>query len=519
MLFDRGLLRREMAFPFALLGLKLAALNVSALIHHFQPWFVMSIAPHPASPALRSLFAAMLLTAASTPAAESSATHKVTRGTLKSTLQLDAVIEAREMTPVKLSPKIWTDLTVVDAVPHGSRVEKGDPLVRLDLDKLREQIADLERDQPGARLALEVAEAELRQLMQSTPLRLEAARRSQRIATEEYDYFVSYSRGQRERSAAFNVRSAEERLASSQEELKQLEKMYKADELTEDTEEIIIKRQRFAVEAAEFSLANTRAFAERELKTTIPRDHEGLKAKKLDEDLALALAEITLPRALEKKRTDTEKLARDTEKAAKRLADLKADLAHLEARAPAAGIAYYGACDLGRWTTGALVSKKLVPTGKLLPNEVIVTIVDPAKLQLRATAGEADLMRLRAGMKAEAAPAAAPHLKLAAALEQIGSIPLPTGGFEAILSFKPDKSLKLVPGLNAKVTFSEVPKPEALLVPKAAVVTEGTQKYVLLKSRAGEDKRPVKTGDSDDKMIEITDGLKEGDVVVMKRAE
>jgi len=471
-----------------------------------------------AGPFLARFLAAVLLAAQFTPAAESVATHKVARGTLKTTVQLDAVVEAREMTPVKLSPKVWTDLTVVDAVPHGARVEKGDPLVRLDLEKLREQIADLEREQTGARLALEVAEAELRQLTQSTPLRLEAARRSQRIATEEYDYFVSYSRAQRERNAAFNVRSAEERLAGAQEELKQLEKMYKADELTEETEEIILKRQRFAVESAEFSLANARAFAERELKTIIPRDHDALKAKKLDEDLALALAEVTLPRALEKKRADTEKLAREQEKAARRLDELKTDLAHLEARAPVSGLVYYGQADLGRWTTGALVSKKLLPAGKLLPNEVFLTIVNPARLQLRATAGEADFARLRPGLKAEATPAAAPHLKLPATLEQIGAIPLPGGGFEAILSFKPANGVKLVPGLNAKVTFRDVPKGPILLIPKSAVATEPAQKSVRLKTKSGEEKRAVKTGDADDTMIEIIDGLQEGDLVILNQA-
>ncbi len=446
-------------------------------------------------------------------------THKVARGALKTSIQWDAVFEAREMHPIRLAPRAWQDMTVVDALEQGATVKKGQPLVRLDLEKLREQIADIERDQPAARVAMEVAEAELRHLAESTPLRLEAARRSQRVASEEYDYFTSTLRDQREQTSRFSVKSAEERLESAKEELRQLEKMYKADDLTEDTEEIILKRQRFAVEASEFYLNNARQNMERELKVNLPRDHESLKAKKRDEDLSLALLETTLPRALEKKRQEVEKLKRDQEKAARRHEDLKHDLAMLEVKSPAGGIVYHGACDQGRWTTAAMVSRKLAPGGKLLPNEVIMTVVEPAKLQLRASVAEGDLSRIKPGMKGEAVPVSAPHLKLAAVIEEISLVPLAAGGYGATLSFKMEKGARLVPGMNCKVTFKDVPKAEALLVPKEAVVTENKQTHVLVKSGGREEKRTVKTGESDDTMIEILEGLKAGDIVVVKKAD
>src|SRR4051812_20150461 len=77
---------------------------------------------------------------ASEPLAESkkaaaSETHTVKRGTLKSKAQVDAVLESTDMQSIKIIPKAWSDLTVVDAVAHGSKVNKGDVLVRLDPDK------------------------------------------------------------------------------------------------------------------------------------------------------------------------------------------------------------------------------------------------------------------------------------------------------------------------------------------------------------------------------------------------
>ena len=54
------------------------------------------------------------------------------------------------------------------------------------------------------------------------------------------------------------VKKAKDYLEYQKEELRQLEKMYGADDLTEETEEIVLKRQRDAVELAIFSLQRAR---------------------------------------------------------------------------------------------------------------------------------------------------------------------------------------------------------------------------------------------------------------------
>src|SRR6185436_6511035 len=83
-----------------------------------------------------------------------------------------------------------------------------------------------------------------------------------------------------------------------------------------------------------------------------------------------------------------------------------------------------------------------------------------------------------------------------------------------------DKSVHLFPGMNCKVTFTEGTGEEALLVPKDAVQSEGDEKYVMLAKRIGEPERQtIKAGKSDDKMIQVLEGLSEGDKVLVKPAE
>jgi hypothetical protein len=367
---------------------------------------------------------------------------------------------------------------------------------------------------------MELGLAELDNLKDSTPQKLEAAKRSHRVANEEFIYFDTTNRVQREKSARFNLKSSEQRLENALEELKQLEKMYKADDLTEETEEIILKRQKFAVEMAEFFLESSRLNSERDLSTLIPREYESLKTQKRDQELALTLAEESLPRNLAKKRLDIEKLKRDQKKTDKKLADLKNDFEMLAVRAPMDGIVYYGACENGKWTTGSSVAKKLVPTGKLSANEVFMTVVNADKLILKGVVPESDLSNFKPGLKGKASPVSAPEKKLPVKLEEIGYIPMPGGGFEATLSVQPDKALRLMPGMNCKITFADSEKGDALLAPKQAVFSEGDQSHVFLVTKNGQlDKQTVKTGKSDEKMIEILEGLSEGDKISLKKPE
>jgi len=451
---------------------------------------------------------------------EGPATHTIARGALKPKVQLDAVVEAVEMAPVKLEPKAWTDLTVLEAVSHGARVKKGDLLVRLDTEKIKDQLDDLDQDRPASTLALELSQSELENLTQTTPLKLEAAKRTQRQSDEDLAYFEKAGRALKEKTTAYNVKSAEQRLEGAKEELTQLEKMYKADDLTEETEEIILKRQKFAVDFAEFGLEASRQNAEQSLKTAVPREYETLKNQKRDQELALTLAEQTLPKTLTKKKLDIEKSKRDQRKAEKKLADLKRDLELLVVRSPADGIVYYGACENGKWTTGAAVAKKLIPTGKLTANEVFITIVNPEKLVLRSVVPESDLSQVKIGMEGKAAPVAAPEKKLEVKLEDLGDIPLPSGGFEAKLSIEREESVRLVPGMNCKVSFGESKKSDALLAPKDAVFIEGKQAYVFFaKGDAKPEKRKVKTGDADARMVQLLSGVSEGDRILLQKPE
>ena len=70
------------------------------------------------------------------------------------------------------------------------------------------------------------------------------------------------------------VRMAERNVEYQEEEMRQLEKMYKADDIKEETEKIVLKRARNNVEQAKFTLDFQRVQRDDSLKITLPRQVE-----------------------------------------------------------------------------------------------------------------------------------------------------------------------------------------------------------------------------------------------------
>jgi RND family efflux transporter MFP subunit len=75
---------------------------------------------------------------------------------------------------------------------------------------------------------------------------------------------------------------------------------------------------------------------------------------------------------------------------------------------------------------------------------------------------------------------------------------------------------KLKPDMTANVTITLKKKKGVLAVPGAAVIREGGKKYVTFQAKDGKAaRREVKTGWKEGTYLEITSGLKEGDVVLI----
>ena len=467
--------------------------------------------------------AGLLAGAESKPAAAPPATapapktHKVAKAPFRIEVELSGVFEAARATEISVPAEMWTTLRVLDAVEHGATVKKGDVLINLDLRKIDESIRRKQADLRIAELGLKQAVEDLRHTEKTAPEQLAGAVRAQQRAAADLERFTKLDRDEAVKAAAYAVRYRTDVLDYSREELRQLEKMYKADDLTEATEEIVLKRQKDAIERNVYHLAKVKADQDRQLKVVLPRRAEDLATAKRAADEARTSAEAAGPVALAKKRLELARTRREHARSVEDLARLEADRKAMVVRAPHDGVVYYGQCVRGQWATAKAVAGKLVRGGAIAPDQVAMTVVDPARLGVRAAVAEKNLHHLRKGLAGEATPAGYPLKALKVELASLLAAPIAPGQFDAKLTAA-GKPGPVMPGMTCKVKLVAYDKADALAVPAAAVLAEKddpAKRYVHVAKGDGREKRPVKIGREHGGKIEIVEGLAEGETVLL----
>jgi len=449
------------------------------------------------------------------------ATQTIKREPLKITVELDGAFEPRTAAEVVVKPDEWSGLTVLSAVPHGARVRKGDVLLKLETEKLDKAIADLRHEIAVSELGLRQSRQQLQALEKTTPLDLEAGRRAARIVVEDKKNFDEVERPFVLRAIDFNLRAAKEQLEYEEEELHQLEKMYKADDITEETEQIVLKRGRDAVDRAKFAMQATQIMHDQALKFMVPRRDADVKEMAQRRAIEWEKAQIELPLALHRAQLEFKKLELQYAQTEERLKKLLADRKLMTVQSPAEGIVYYGKFTRGTPGDSSSLTEAALNRGGIQPGQVVMTIVQPRPVWIRATAPEARLSDLRPGIKGFATPTACPDLQLPATLDDIGELPMSPGNFDARLKVDlSGKTKLLLPGMTCKVKLVAYLNRRAITIAPKSLMTDeiDEQKHsVQVLDKDGKPKeRPVVVGRKTDKQVEIVKGLSEGDRVVLE---
>jgi hypothetical protein len=458
--------------------------------------------------------------AADPPAKAAASTHRVGLVPFKIESRFEGVFESPKMVEVRVDPKRWTQLVVADAVPHGTRVGKGDVVIAVETDKLDEAIRDLEIGSRLADLTHALMERELAAMEKATPRQLEFAGRARRIAEEDRKRYEDKEQALAEAVNDANLKMSEFSRENAEEELAQLEKMYEQDDLTEETEEIVLKRARFQAEIAQLYEHFARDSHERSVALGLPRRLESIRKAAEAAALDQEHAEATLPLALDKLRLELEKSANERRKAAAQLADLKADRQLLPITAPTDGVVYYGRWKQGKWLDGD-AAQRLRQGGQLDPREPVLTIVGGGRLHLRSVVAEKDLGRVPVNAAAKVTPRAFPEPALGGQVRSVSAVPIAPGRFEAVVDLT-DERPQLVAGMEADVRVIADLRPEVLAVPRKAVFSEDlddTKRYVLVVPEPGKDavKRTVAVGRSNEELVEITAGLSVGEEILLEK--
>lgn len=444
--------------------------------------------------------------------------HTVKAGKFEQVIKLEAVAMPEEGFPVSVKPAVWSLIKIEKLLPHGSSVKKGEKLLWIDTEALDKRIEEVTKERLKQKLVLENAELELDSLKSTTAESLAKAELEYKRFQEDYDYYKKVTKPQQASDAEYSVKRAKDYLSYTQEELDQLLKMYEEDGLTEETEEIIIKRSKHALTGSKRNLSKAEREAGYEKKINIPRNDADWAIAAETKKRAWEHTQKSLPLALKMKELDVAKLRLDDAKAEEHLNDLIADRKLMEFESPADGVVYYGEFKGGKWITDA--AKKALRIGGEVPARMTLMTIVPAdaKLKFNAFLTEKQKHHFDPKQPANLRLESNPWKSFSMESELVSDHP--NFSHQWLVSFKPvgDEGVPsgAIVGSKANVSIVSASDDKVLSIPVNAVTTNPDGTYTIRVKMADGDPKvtTVELGRQAGDKVEVLSGLENGQVIL-----
>jgi hypothetical protein len=427
-------------------------------------------------------------------------------------LDLSGAFDAKDAVEVTFKPQAWGEEVEVEEVRPPGPVSAGDLLVRFKSEKIDDVLRAAERDLGIARAAVATQSEDLARQLETTSAGLAKVQFDAKNAAEGLDRFEKIEMPLRLEEADHNLQGMRNWITDQTEELAQLEKMYKADDLTEETEDIVLKRARRDLDRTKKSLDFMTRRDRTMREVDLPREHEALKLESrrsgADRDRAVSVTALQQAQAkleLERAKANLEKQERD-------FAKLTADRALFEIKAPAAGVAVPGILARGKWQNADDVKRAMKKGGKFGPGAVLFTLMKSQGVRIVTSVPEASLCWIPPGIDAKVV---ASQAGMAPWTAKVAAMSFFSSSGEYAVELDPTDRPNGPVGMTCKIRI-DTGKRTAILVPQTAVEDGGADKWVHVVGADGKAaRREIVLGQPHEDRVEIASGLAVGDKVLV----
>ncbi len=223
--------------------------------------------------------------------------------------------------------------------------------------------------------------------------------------------------------------------------------------------------------------------------------------------------------------------ARDSAHAAMKAADAKLALEESKLQqvreqlekctivAPQGGMVIYGnSRDYRSWGNDGPEIKE---GANVRLRQVIIQLPDLSQMRVKAKVHESMIERVRRDQRVEISIDALPQLSLHGTVASINNQPEPSSRYSSNIKeyavwIDIDEQVEnLKPGMTAEVKILVNRLDDVLTIPAQAVTQRGEQNYCYVAGGSGIERRPIVLGASNDVVIEIKDGVNQGDKVIL----
>jgi HlyD family secretion protein len=405
---------------------------------------------------------------------------------------------------------------IVNIVDDGTRVEKGDLLVQFDPAPFQKQVEQLQAEVAGFEAAVEVAEQ---------TVAFEKNQVEQELANAKYQLNVAKLELKRLEEGEGPLQQSQylEELQKAKMELQRYEQYYHDLESLQqqgfsNTSELAATGEKVSALAKQHQSAAGRY--ENYTKNVLPALIESGRAKEANASLMIeqlrqggryriAKTEATLSQIHSKLEAQRDALTR-----------ARGELANTEIRAPFAGIVIH-------FETFREREKRKPRVGDtVFMNQPILYLPDISKMEVKTKVREIDLYKLALGQTGRVRVDAYPDTLFTGKLNFIGALATSESSqpgeekFFQVSFILEEEDKRLRPGMTCRTTILSQNRPNALTVPVQAVFTQNETSYCYVANTpGGYTLQQVVIGARNNDIVEIVDGLQEGDLVSLVRPE
>jgi len=481
---------------------------------------------------------AIVLARSSRSRAPGPETFTVRRGRLNITVSTSGTLQAERIERIR--NRLEQNATILYLVPEGTYITEqdvrdGKVVVELDASSLKDRHTKQEITVENSAAALTKAREDYQIQLKQNESNVRAAELNVKFAQMELEHYVGKDLAanlnsepnfvslaghsllggvalQRKIQLETNVRLAEEEVQRATDTVewtrRLLDKKYvTGNELMAD--ELALKRRQAELEQSKLAL-------ELFLQYELPKEAESRFADWQEQRLALERVQA------QAKSEEAQSLARLKSAEAthvlevQQLQNYKEQVENATIRATRPGLVVY-ASSTNMWER---MRSPIEEGASARPRQEIIHLPDLSSMMAELKVHESVVKQIEPGQKAIVTVDAIPDLRMEGVVKEVAGLPDPQNPMQDVKVFTTDVTIHgshkdLRPGMTCRADVVVAELADAVYVPVQAVAVRGGKKVCLVVSSKKSQVRPVQTGQADDKFVQITAGLREGELVLL----
>ena len=475
-------------------------------------WLVIFLAVIGLVTGLWFAYGAMTSNQSSSLTAQSIETHQVSRGSFDITVIANGEIQAKQKVVIK--SQVDGMNAILEIVAEGTIVKKGDTILRLADDAIRNKIEQETLSVEQARADKLAAQQEYAIQLNEADSNLKAAELKLELSKLDLEKWTRGDDPKKIRELDVAVQKATRNLQRAKEELEASEQLFKEDFISQSE----LEDDRLDVIEAESALKTALLNVEVYKKYIRPKEQ-----KKVQSDVSQALAGLERT-----KHRNESKLAQSHAKMQgkirtlaireDRMEKLQEQLENCHVRAPQNGMVIY-ASTIGGWRRRG---DPIAQGKQVRKNESLVVLPDTSQMVASVKVHESLVGQVSLGQNSvitidadSSAPIEGPVVEIGVMASDGGWMNPDLREYAIKIDLPPNLGDRIKPAMRCSAKIMAGRLENVLFVPIQCIASMGRKNYIYLREGEKVTRQQVTLGRSNESVVAILKGIKEGDRVMM----